>query len=87
MSIVFWIFWVIEIVVVTWWVTDEMKLTRQQPNVLAFLSFLYVLSALLIRYGLHATGISNVMVLLPGIPLVLVMLPVIIHAICGGRWN
>ncbi len=87
MKYIFWICWISEMAGVVWWITDEMKLQYLKPNPFAFVSFLYLLAALAIRFGLHQQGLSNGMIFIPAIPLLFMLLMVMIHTISGGRWN
>ena len=72
---------------VLFWIGSEMKLQYLTPNPFSFLSALYLLGALAIRFGLGALSISAWMVIIPALPLLVMMLFVIIHTISGGKWN
>lgn len=74
-------------VAVLFWIGSEMKLQYLKPNPFSFLSALYLLGVLAIRFGLGAEQLSAWMVIIPAIPLLLMLLIVIIHTLTGGKWN
>lgn len=87
MKYIFWICWTGEMIAVLCWIGSEMKLQYLKPNPFSFLSALYLLTVLAVRFGAGAEKLSAWMVILPALPLLLMMLFVIIHTISGGRWN
>jgi hypothetical protein len=64
-----------------------MKLTYLKPNAYAFISILYLLTVLGVRFGLNLPKISLGMVTIPAIPLAVILLIVIIAVLTGSRWN
>ena len=87
MNVLFWVLWVSEFMLTGWWLQSEMKLTYIKPNPNVFLSFLYLLIALGVRYGIHLPKLSMGMVGIPAIPLVCLLLIMIIAGITGAKWN
>jgi len=87
MAIFFWILWIGEFILSGWWLQSEMKLTHLKPNPYAFLSLLYLLIALGVRFGLGLPKISMGMIGIPAIPLAGMALIIIISALTGARWN
>jgi hypothetical protein len=87
MNTFFWILWIIEFILTGWWLQSEMKLTYLKPNPFVFITLLYLLATLGIRYGLRLPKISMGMVGIPAIPLAVMLLIVIIAGITGARWN
>ena len=87
MTILFWVLWVSEFILTGWWLQSEMKLTYIKTNPFVFVSFLYLLVALGVRYGLHLPKLSLGMVGIPAIPLVCFLLIIVIAGITGAKWN
>jgi hypothetical protein len=87
MNILFWVLWVSELLGVCWWLYGEMKSTYRQPNPFVFLSLLYLLAVLGIRFGLGILKLSMGMVVIPAIPLLFLVLVVIIASTTRGRMN
>jgi len=87
MKYIFWICWIGEITAVLFWIGSEMKLQYLKPNPYSFLSALYLLAVLAMRFGTGAERLSAWMVILPALPLLLMLLFVIIHTLTGGKWN
>ena len=87
MKYLFWICWTGEMAVVLFWIGSEMKLQYLTPNPYSFLSALYLLGTLAVRFGLGAQNLSACMVIIPALPLLLMILFLIIHTISSGKWN
>lgn len=87
MAILFWVLWISEFILTGWWLQSEMKLTYLKTNPNVFLSFLYLLIALGVRYGLHFPKFSFGMVAIPAIPLIFLLLIIVIAKLTGAKWN
>lgn len=87
MTIFFWLCWSCEMLAALFWVASELKLTYLKPNPFSFLSVLYLLLALAFRFAFEMPAMSNAMVFVPAIPLILLLLIFVIHAMSGTKWN
>jgi hypothetical protein len=87
MNIVFWICWVAEFAVVLWWIITDAQQKHMDPNPYSYLCLIYLAVVLVVRLGMHATGVSNAMVIVPAIPLLGLLLIIILHALSGKKWN
>ena len=87
MQVLFWICWTAEFVFACWWVFSEMGYKHLDPNPAAFVGMCYVLAVLGMRYVAGAIKISNVMVLIPAVPLAGMGLIVLISIIFKVKWN
>jgi hypothetical protein len=87
MTNLFWILWMGEFIGTGWWLQSEMKLTHIKANPYVFLSFLYLMIVLGVRFSLALTKISFAMVLVPAIPVVFMLLIIIISVLTRARWN
>ncbi|MFT3681208.1 MAG: hypothetical protein QM791_13110 [Ferruginibacter sp.] len=87
MDYIFWIFWTGEMLAALFWIGSEMKLQYLKPNPYAFLSFFYLLAALVIRYNIESGKLSVLMVIIPGVPLLMMLFIVLVHTLTGGKWN
>lgn len=87
MKTFFWICWIAELIVVLWWILSDAKLKHIQVNPYSYLCFFYLLAAIGIRFVLHADRVSNIMVMIPAIPLLGLALIIIISVLSGQKWN
>jgi len=87
MNKLFWILWIAELLVAGWWISTELQLTYLKPNPLAFVSLVYLLLALGLRYGAGFFKLSLGMVLVPAIPLTMMGFLIVITMFSGGKWN
>ena len=87
MTILFWTLWIAEFVLNVWWLFNEMKLTYLKTNPYVYISLLYLLAALAVRFGAGFSKTSLAMVAVPAIPLAGMLLIVIISVLTGARWN
>ena len=87
MTTLFWILWMGEFIGTGWWLQSEMKLTHLKTNPYVFLSFLYLMLVLGVRFGLNLPKISLGMVVAPAIPLFFMLVIIIISVMTRARWN
>jgi len=87
MQVLFWICWCVEFIFACWWVFSEMRYTHLKPNIFAFLAMGYVLATLGTHFTAGAMRISNIMVLLPAIPLAAMGMIALITIIFKIKWN
>lgn len=87
MNILFWICWIGEAGVVLWWIITDMQQKHMEPNPFSFLSFVYLLVVLMIRFIFEWTSVSNIMVMVPAFPLLGLLFIIIAHALSGKKWN
>lgn len=87
MEIVFWICWIIELIVVLWWIITDARQTHMEPNTVSYLCLLYLLGVLGVRFGLHEFRISTIMVIVPAIPLLGLGCIIILSVLSGKKWN
>ena len=87
MTTLFWILWMAEFIGTGWWLQSEMKLTHIKANPYVFLSFVYLMVILGVRFGLDLPKVSLGLVLVPAIPLVFMLLIIIISVLTRARWN
>lgn len=83
----FWLLWSIECALALWWVGSEMGYQYLKPNPFSFLALLYLALVLVVRFALKWTVASNVMVLIPAIPLFFMLLIILVSVFGGGKWN
>lgn len=87
MKTLFWICWIAEMVTVLWWIITDMLQKNLQPNPYSYLCMLYLLGVIGIRLGLHQVKLSNIMVMVPAVPLLGLGLIVLLSVISGQKWN
>lgn len=90
-NIAFWIIWGIEFVFMLWWLFDDLKLRYVSMNPSVPVLFLYLFTALIVRFAFNATKVSMIMVGIGAVPLAIMgafLLVVMIAGLFGPiRWN
>ena len=87
MNYIFWICWTAEFLAACWWIYTELKLVYIRTNPLAFLSIFYLAFAVILRTGFGIIGFTNMMILIPAIPLAGLGLIIVIYASSRRRPN
>lgn len=87
MKIIFWICWIAELITVLWWIITDAQQKNMQVNPFSYLCLIYLIAVIAIRLGLHSIKLSNVMVMIPAVPLMLLGLIILVAMISRGKWN
>jgi len=87
MKIFFWICWIVEMIVVLWWIITDAQHENLQPNPFSYLCMFYLLGVIAIRIGLDWIKLSNIMVMIPGVLLIGMGLIILLSVISGEKWN
>ncbi|MBE7509215.1 MAG: hypothetical protein HS118_03410 [Bacteroidia bacterium] len=87
MKIFFWICWIAELITVLWWIITDVQQKNMQANPFSYLCLIYLIAVIAIRYGLQSIKLTNVMVMIPAVPLLLLGLIILAAMISRGKWN
>ncbi len=87
MKTLFWLCWIVELIVVFWWIITDAKQKNLAPNPISYLCLFYLLGVIAIRLGLHWIKLSNIMVIIPGILLIGLGLIILISVLSRQNWN
>ena len=92
MKHLFWILWSIELVFMCWWLLDDLKLKHIQLNPVIPVGFLWLGLSLFTRLLVENKVISNMLVIIPAIPLgimaIFLIIIFLVQTFAGPiRWN
>lgn len=92
MKHLFWILWSAEFICMLVWLIDEMKLKYLPMNNMVSIGFLWLGVALFVKLGLKSDKSALIMVGIPGFPLaimaIFIIIIYIINLVAGPiRWN
>jgi hypothetical protein len=92
MKHLFWILWSIELAFMCWWLWDDLKLKYIQLNPFIIVGFIWLAISLLMRLMADNRIISNVLVIIPAIPLgimgIFLIIVFLVQTFAGPiRWN
>jgi hypothetical protein len=87
LNILFWTCFVCEAGLIIWLLLDELKLTYQQPNPYIFVGVLYLAIASVVRFLIKWKLAGSLMVIVPGVPLLLYFLMILLFVSSGTKWR